>query len=112
MTRHPFTTRTIQCIRAIPKGKVATCGQIAAMAGNPRGARQVARILHSCSRSQSLPWHRVVNRDGRISLGRFQGEEEQKRLLQKEKVEFDASGRIDLHRFLWQPEEGCGLPCS
>jgi methylated-DNA-protein-cysteine methyltransferase-like protein len=84
---------------------VATYGQIAALAGNPKGARQVARILHSCSHGEGLPWHRVVNREGRISLGQLQGEVEQKELLEREGVVFDRTGRIDLTRFLWHTEQ-------
>lgn len=103
MTRHPFTLKVIGCIRAIPEGRVAIYGQIAALAGNPRGARQVARVLHSCSRDEELPWHRVINREGRISLGRFQGQDEQQRLLEQEGVECDISGCIDLERYQWLP---------
>jgi methylated-DNA-protein-cysteine methyltransferase-like protein len=84
---------------------VATYGQIAALAGNPKGARQVARILHSCAKGEDLPWHRVVNREGRISLRGFQGEERQKRLLEREGIMFDRTGRIELKRFVWRPEE-------
>ena len=103
MSLHPFTDKAIECIRAIPTGRVATYGQIASMAGTPRGARQVARILHSCSKQEDLPWHRVVNREGRISLDSFQGGKEQRRRLEQEGVEFDLTGRIDLERFLWRP---------
>ena len=95
-----FTTRVIEAIRSIPAGRVATYGQIADMAGNRRAARQVARILHACSRTQGLPWHRVVNREGRIVLGASKGYEDQKRLLENEGVEFDETGRIDLERYL------------
>lgn len=97
----PFTQKIIETIRAIPEGRVSTYGTVAALAGNRRGARQVSRILHSCSRTENLPWHRVINREGRISLGRFQGHDEQKRLLLAEGVRFDATGRIDLDRFGW-----------
>ena len=103
MIRTSFTTRVIEYIRAIPVGSIATYGQIAAMAGTPRGARQVARILHSCSQQEDLPWHRVVNREGCISLTPLQGGEEQRQLLEGEGVEFDHRGRIDLQRFLWLP---------
>ena len=103
MSLHPFTEKAIECIQAIPAGRVATYGQIAAMAGTPRGARQVARILHSCSKQEDLPWHRVVNREGRISLNALQGGKEQWQRLEKEGVEFDLAGRIDLKRFLWRP---------
>ncbi len=104
MTFQSFTHRVIDTIRNIPLGRVATYGQIAGMAGNRRAARQVARILHACSHTQGLPWHRVVNREGRIALPAFSGYEDQKRLLVNEGVGFDGTGRIDLERFLWRPE--------
>ncbi|WP_028577867.1 MGMT family protein [Desulfomicrobium escambiense] len=104
MTRHAFTDRIIGFIRDIPSGRVATYGQIAAMAGNPRAARQVARILHACSQREDLPWHRVVNREGRIALKTYAGGAEQQRLLENEGVQFDPSGVIDLDVFLWRPD--------
>ncbi len=76
---------------------------IAALAGNQRAARQVARILHSCSEKEGLPWHRVVNREGRISLKPFQGYELQKQLLEQEGITFDKTERINLESFLWIP---------
>ncbi len=63
-----FTESVLDIIKSIPYGKVMTYGQIAAVAGNPRGARQVSRILHSMSSSHGLPWHRVINSQGGISL--------------------------------------------
>lgn len=63
-----FTEDVLDIIKMIPKGKVMTYGQIAAYAGNPKGARQVSRILHSMSMSHKLPWHRVINAKGTISL--------------------------------------------
>ena len=104
MTRQAFTTRVIALIRNIPEGKVATYGGIADAAGNPRAARQVARILHSCSRGEKLPWHRVVNREGRISLKPYEGYEEQRQLLEIDGIEFGPSDRIDLERYLWRPQ--------
>ena len=98
-----FTEKVIECIRAIPAGKISTYGAIAKMAGNPRAARQVVRVLHSCSKKERLPWQRVVNREGVISLPRLNGYEEQKRLLELEGVFFDERDRIDLDEFLWQP---------
>ena len=92
-------------IRQIPAGKVATYGLIAAQAGNYQAARQVARILHSCSDREELPWHRVVNREGRIALGPFSGQELQRRLLEQEGVPFDLHGRIDFDTCLWTPGE-------
>ena len=63
-----FTIQVLDIIKSIPHGKVMTYGQIAAIAGNPRGARQVSRILHSMSGTHQLPWHRVINSKGGISL--------------------------------------------
>lgn len=63
-----FTEKVLEIIKMIPNGKVMTYGQIAIYAGNPRGARQVSRILHSMSLKHKLPWHRVINAKGTISL--------------------------------------------
>ena len=97
-----FHQRVVDTIRKIPKGKVATYGQIAAFAGNPRGARQVARALHTSSKKENLPWHRVINSKGCISL-KGSGFELQKSLLKKEGVTFKEDDSIDLKRFLWRP---------
>jgi methylated-DNA-protein-cysteine methyltransferase-like protein len=94
-------------IRAVPRGRVATYAQIASLAGNYRAARQVARVLHSSSDTDRLPWHRVINSRGGISLPRGRGFEEQRRLLKKEGVDVDRSGRIDLGKYQWEPP---GLP--
>jgi methylated-DNA-protein-cysteine methyltransferase-like protein len=73
-----FTEQVLEIIKSIPHGKVMTYGQIAAYAGNPRGARQVSRILSGMSSKHNLPWHRVINSKGGISLtgeaGYMQGE--------------------------------------
>ena len=103
MTLSPLTLRIIELIAAIPKGKVATYGGIAAMAGSPRAARQVVRILHSSSRKNNLPWHRVINKEGKISLPEVRGAEQQKALLEKEGITFDSNGKVDLAVFLWRP---------
>ncbi len=63
-----FTEDVLEIIKMIPRGKVMTYGQIAALANSPRGARQVSRILHSMSSKHKLPWHRVINSKGTISL--------------------------------------------
>lgn len=104
MPRQSFTDRVIEVIRSIPAGRVASYGQVAAMAGNRRAARQVARILHACSHTQGLPWHRVVNREGRISLGPSRGYEDQKQLLENEGVAFDGTDRIAPEHFPWCPD--------
>jgi methylated-DNA-protein-cysteine methyltransferase related protein len=98
-----FARQVVQRIKAIPRGKVATYGQIAMMAGNPRAVRGVIWILHSSSEKAGLPWHRVINRKGKISLLPGQGYEEQKSRLEAEGIEFNLEDCIDLKRFLWQP---------
>lgn len=105
MSRQQFTVQVIKLIQTIPKGKVATYGGIAAMAGAPRAARQVARILHSCSEKERLPWHRVVNKAGRIALRTDWDRAEQEDRLEREGIVFDASGRINLSCFGWSPEK-------
>lgn len=99
-----FSKHVKEAIKQIPEGKVATYGQIASMSGNYRAARQVAWVLHSSSEKDNLPWHRVINGKGEISLPPGNGFEEQKHRLQKEGVVFDKKNRINLERFLWDPE--------
>jgi len=94
--------RIADMIRAIPKGRVASYGQIAALAGIPHGARQVARLLHSSSDKRGLPWHRVLNAQGRISLPRGGGAELQRKLLEKEGVIFHRCV-VDRERYGWRP---------
>jgi methylated-DNA-protein-cysteine methyltransferase-like protein len=88
----------------IPAGRVASYGQIAAMAGMPGAARQVGYALHALEPESGVPWHRVVNAQGRISL---RGPSEvtllQRARLEAEGVVFDPAGRIDLARFAWKP---------
>lgn len=97
-----FGQEVKRLIAGIPRGKVATYGQIAAYAGNPLGARQVVRILHTSSMKDRLPWHRVINRKGQIALKPGQGYEMQKQLLQKEGVNFRDNDTIDLKKYLWK----------
>ncbi|UCG61375.1 MAG: MGMT family protein [Candidatus Zixiibacteriota bacterium] len=98
-----FASRAKRVIRKIPRGKVATYGQIAALAGNHRAARQVVRILHSSSDKDRLPWHRVINSKGGISLARGQGYELQRAMLRQEGIRFQDNDLIDLDRFQWVP---------
>ncbi len=97
-----FTAKVISIIKNIPEGKVMTYGQIAFTAGKPNGARQISWILNSMSEKEKLPWHRVINSMGKISLPLGFGLEEQMYRLGKEGVEFDKNGRIDLGTFLFQ----------
>jgi methylated-DNA-protein-cysteine methyltransferase-like protein len=98
-----FHSKVKDVIRSIPVGKVATYGQIAALAGNPRAARQVVRVLHSSTKVDDLPWHRVVNRQGQISLKPGHGYEIQRGLLELEGVIFNDTDTIDFDRYLWIP---------
>jgi methylated-DNA-protein-cysteine methyltransferase-like protein len=100
-----FTAEIVRMIKSIPKGKVATYGQIACLAGFSLSVRRVVWILHSCSKKERLPWHRVVNRRGTISLKPGAGYEKQKAMLKKEGIVFDERDRIDLERYLWEPDE-------
>ncbi len=97
-----FTKNVIRIICSIPEGKVLSYGRIASLAGNPMGARQVTRILHSSSRKYDLPWHRVVNSKGRISFSDTGAYEEQKNLLESEGIVFSPDERIAPGRHLWQ----------
>jgi len=99
-----FFFKVAHLIKKTPRGKVATYGQIAALAGNPRAARQVAWVLHSASDKEKLPWQRVINSQGGISLPRYGGYELQRALLVKEGVKFDTADRIALARFQWKPK--------
>jgi methylated-DNA-protein-cysteine methyltransferase-like protein len=104
-TDHSSLSQRIKdIIKEIPRGRVATYGQIATMAGSPRGARQVVRILHSSSRKEKLPWHRVISSKGRISLPPGFGYETQKSLLLEEGIVFDRNVTVDFERFLWSPK--------
>ena len=85
--------KIIRVIRNIPEGKVLSYGEVARRAGLTKGARMVSRILHSCSRKHNLPWHRVVNSRGKISLT-GDAYTLQKSLLVHEGVEFDENDRI------------------
>ena len=98
----PFIARVIALIKRIPKGKVATYGSIATMAGDPRGARQVVRALHSSSKKHRLPWFRVINSKGMISLPHGAGYEEQRARLEREKIVFKPNGTVDLKKYLWK----------
>jgi methylated-DNA-protein-cysteine methyltransferase-like protein len=88
----------LRAVEAIPRGKVATYGQIAALAGLPRRARLVGRVLANLAPGSKVPWHRVVNARGELSLAGASATK-QRRLLTAEGIEFSRSGRIDLRRF-------------
>jgi len=93
-------------VKKIPRGRVATYGQIAALAGYPRNARQVGTILKSQPEGSNVPWHRVVNAQGRVSdRGNSVIEGLQRFLLTSEFVELSDAGCIDLKKHQWRPQQ-------
>lgn len=95
--------RIYAVVRRIPRGRVATYGQVAALAGYPRAARQVGYALHALSGGTVLPWHRVINAAGRISLPAHAGGIEQRLRLIADGVPVGEDGRVPLARIQWQP---------
>ncbi|WP_424767663.1 MGMT family protein [Paenibacillus sp. sgz302251] len=98
----PFTERVVRIIRDIPAGYVMTYGQIAALAGSPRGARQVVRILHSLSAAHNLPWHRVVNAKGEIAIQDEEARFMQTLNLNEEGVATSEAGQVDLSKYRYE----------
>ncbi len=93
-----------EVVRQIPRGKVATYGLVALLAGNPRLARVVGYALHVNPEPGIIPCHRVVNRMGEVSTAfAFGGENMQRILLSEEGVEFTPDGKVDLNIYLWKP---------
>jgi methylated-DNA-protein-cysteine methyltransferase related protein len=92
-------------VRKIPRGKVATYGQIASLAGLEGQARQVGYAMAAIPSSSAIPWHRVINAQGRVSM-RSEGPGGsiiQQQLLEREGVVFNDGGRVALERFRWTP---------
>src|SRR5262245_8556080 len=102
--RSDRTRRIYAVVSRIPKGRVATYGQVAALAGLPRQARFVGYALHALPTDSDVPWHRVVNAAGKISLraDALRHDELQAHLLRREGVRF-VNGTIPLARYRWQP---------
>lgn len=104
-----FYFRVYNVVRRIPKGKVATYGQIAALIGSPRGARMVGWALNTLKPDSKVPWQRVINSEGRITIENMRASKDlQSQILQAEgvDVEFrDGNYWVDLDRFLWNPDE-------
>jgi len=95
--------RIYAVVRKIPRGRVATYGQVAIAAGLRGHARQVGYALNALPPGRSLPWHRVINAKGEISPRTVPGSEKvQRTLLEREGVVFDDRGRISLQRFRWK----------
>ena len=96
--------RVYQLVAQIPKGKVATYGQLALLAGSPRASRIVGAAMFRAP--AGLPCHRVLYRDGTLCCDQaFGGKETQRQLLEAEGVPFLPDGRVDLKRCLWPGPE-------
>lgn len=99
-----FREQVYALVARIPAGQVATYGQIARLLGAPRSARMVGRALSTLPAERQIPWHRVVNRLGRISeRWPHLRMDHQAHLLESEGIKFEATGAIDLSRYRWRP---------
>lgn len=108
MNRHATGAyqRIYTVVRRIPRGRVATYGQVARLAGLPGRARQVGYAMYALPRGSTVPWQRVVNARGTISRRRVPGAEfTQRVLLEQEGIRFGAGGRISLGRYRWAPRQ-------
>lgn len=105
MARRELFQRIWLVVSQVPRGRVATYGQIARMVGLPRGARTVGWALHSLPAGSEVPWHRVVSAPGRIQRKRPEAAALQRALLEEEGVEVGPGDTISLERFGWE-----GLP--
>jgi len=95
--------KILQAVAAIPKGYVCTYGKVAELAGLPRHARLVGNILKKLPSGSKIPWHRVLNSQGRLSFPEdSEPWQRQKERLELEEVGF-LNGKINLKRYLWEP---------
>lgn len=95
-----FPQRVWQIVASIPEGKVTTYGEIARLAGSPRAARQVGGVLKRLPEGSTLPWHRVVNSQGTISLTGSDLQRQRQALL-SEGVQVSGTGKINLRKYRW-----------
>ncbi len=101
--------RIYAVVRRIPRGRVATYGQVAQLAGLPGRARQVGYALHALGPESDVPWHRVINARGGVSPRSRPGwDAVQRQFLEREGVRFDDRGCVRLPRFRWAPRPGSG----
>ena len=96
-----FREAVYELVGQIPPARVMTYGQIAALCGHPRAARQVGQIAHFGP--TGLPWHRVVNKQGGLASGYHGGPSVQAQLLEAEGVEVSANGHVAIDQLLWSP---------
>lgn len=106
MTSKPSDSyaRIYRVVRRIPRGRVATYGQVASLAGLGGHARQVGYAMHAIPDDLDVPWQRVINAKGEVSARSEPGTERlQQSILQDEGLVFDTNDRIDLGRYQWRP---------
>jgi methylated-DNA-protein-cysteine methyltransferase-like protein len=97
-----FYDQIYEAVRRIPAGKVASYGQIARLLGKPRAARSVGWALHNLPEDSDVPWQRVINAQGIISLdARGMGGAIQRAILEEEGIVFDEQGRVDMEVYGW-----------
>jgi len=108
--RETAHTKILAVVRRIPRGTVATYGQIATIAGYAHAPRLAGYALHALPEGSPLPWHRVLGAGGRLSLAKLSphGALTQQMRLEREGVTFDARGRVDLERYGWRPGRTSG----
>ena len=95
-------TEIYKTVSRIPRGRVATYGQVASLAGIDGHARQVGYALHNLSTGSDVPWHRVVNARGEVSPRTSSDSHElQRMLLEAEGVKFDTNGQVDMRKYRW-----------
>ncbi len=98
-----FNARVHDAVRSVPSGRVASYGAIAELAGRPGAARAVGAVLRALD-AQDVPWWRVINARGELTIPRIHhGRKLQKTLLEEEGVTVSAGGRVDMRRFGWPP---------
>lgn len=98
-----FKTRVLALVAQIPKGRVMTYGQIAAMCGNARAARIVGGIAHFSN--PDLPWQRVVNKNGGLASGYPGGRKGHKQVLEAEGLDVNENYQVNIQKLLWQPNK-------
>ncbi len=97
-----FYQKVYEIVRRVPKGCVASYGQIARMAGSPRASRAVGYALHVNPMPGVIPCHRIVNREGRLAPAfAFGGTDAQRKLLEAEGVKVDEEGYVDIEKYCW-----------
>lgn len=106
-TASDFTRAVHRMVRRIPEGRVTSYGAVAALVGSPRAARGVGAVLNALTPERNVPWWRVVNRAGRLTIPAELGLRTlQRTLLEQEGVAFAEPDRVDLQAHAWDPDPG------